>query len=369
MQIPFLDIKSNYISIKKEIDEAVSRVFEVGQFVGGEEVKSFEKKFAQYHGMNHCIPTGNGTDSLFAILKMLGVGSGDEVITPAWSWISTSETISATGATPIFADADSNTFNISVADAERKISKKTKVIMAVHLYGQPCNMEGLQKLCDQHNLILMEDCAQAHGAKRNGKMVGTFGKASSFSFYPTKNLGAYGDAGCMLANDEQLAINLRRFVNHGGLTKDEHIMEGTNSRMDPLQAAVLQVKLNYLSDWNEKRILIAKRYREKLEGISSIQLPQTDEGNHHVFHLFVIRAKQRNELKKFLETKGIGTMIHYPSALPFEPAYKQFNFQLKDFPVAAQLQDEVLSLPCHPEMTEAMVDYVVECVKEFYAMP
>ena len=367
MQIPFLDIKSNYLSIKNEIDEAVSRVFQAGQFVGGDEVKSFEKKFAEYHGVKHGISTGNGTDALFGILKMLGVGPGDEVITPAWSWISTSATVSATGATPVFADADLNTFNICLADVERKISKKTKVIMAVHLYGQSCDMGGLQKLCDQHNLILMEDCAQAHGAKHSNQLVGTFGKASSFSFYPTKNLGAYGDAGFILTNDDELAVKLRRFVNHGGLSKDEHIFEGVNSRMDPIQAAVLQVKLNYLLDWNDKRISIAGRYLEKLRGIASIQLPKLDFNNHHVFHLFVVRTKRRNELKDFLESKGIGTMIHYPTALPFEPAYKLFNFKPQDFPAASSLQQEVLSLPCHPNLSEEMVDYVVECVKEFYA--
>lgn len=365
MQIPFLDIKSHYLSIKDEIDEAIARVFQTGRFVGGIEVKAFEEKFASYHGLKHCVSTGNGTDSLFAILKMLGVGNGDEVITPAWSWISTSETVSATGAKPIFSDADLETFNISIQDVERKISTKTKVVMAVHLYGQCCNMESLQKLCAQNNLILMEDCAQAHGAKRNSQQAGTFGLASSFSFYPTKNMGAFGDAGCMLTNDDELAIKLRRFVNHGGLTKDEHVMEGTNSRMDALQAAILQVKLKYLNSWNEKRIGIANRYRERLGKMESIKLPVSDSGNHHVFHLFVIRSKKRNELKTFLDSKGVGTMIHYPCALPFEPAYSRFNFQQKDFPVAAQLQNEVLSLPCYPEMTEDMVDYICNCIQEF----
>jgi dTDP-4-amino-4,6-dideoxygalactose transaminase len=365
LQIPFLHIKSQYLAIKNEIDEAIARVFASGQFVGGVEVKRFEEKFAAYHGMKHAISTGNGTDSLFAILKMLGIGPGDEVITPAWSWISTSETVSSTGATPIFADADPESFNISISDVERKISPKTKVIMAVHLYGQCCDIGALQKLCSQHNLILMEDCAQAHGAKRNGKFVGTFGVASSFSFYPTKNLGAFGDAGCMLTNDDELAFKLRRFVNHGGLSKDEHLMEGTNSRMDSLQAAILQVKLNHLDGWNEKRISIANRYLKTLSGISSIKLPVTEIDNHHVFHLFVVKTKKRNELQSILKSKGIESMIHYPLALPFEPAYSRFKFSETSFPVAAQLQREVLSLPCHPEMTEAMVDYIGDIVQDF----
>ena len=365
MTIPFLDIKSQYLSIKDQIDEAVARVFRSGKFIGGDEVKSFERKFTEYHGIKHAITTGNGTDSLFAILKMLGVGPGDEVITPAWSWISTSETVSATGAVPIFVDADPNTFNISIPDVERKISLSTKVIMAVHLYGQCCNLEALQNICTKHNLILMEDCAQAHGAKRNNQLAGTFGLASSFSFYPTKNLGAFGDAGCMLTNDDALAIKLRRFANHGGLAKDEHVMEGMNSRMDSIQAAILQVKLEYLTGWNEKRIAIANRYHERLSEIKSIKLPLKDAGNHHVFHLFVIRTPKRNELKSFLESKGIATLIHYPTALPFEPAYSRFNFREQDFPVAAILQKEVLSLPCNPEMTEEMVEFICACVKEF----
>lgn len=365
MKIPFLDIKSQYFSIKEEIDEAINRVFESGQFVGGEEVKSFENNFASYHERRHCISTANGTDSLFTILKMLGSSPGDEVITPAWSWISTAETISATGATPIFADADPETFNISVSDVERKISSRTKIVMAVHLYGQSCDMSTLEKLCINHNLILIEDCAQAHSAKQNDQLVGSFGIASSFSFYPTKNMGAFGDAGCILTNNDELALKLRRFVNHGGLTKDEHLIEGMNSRMDTLQAAVLQIKLKHLNHWNEKRMAIASRYREKLAKTESIILPITGSGNHHVFHLFVIRLQRRDELKLFLESKGVNTMIHYPRALPFEPAYARFNFNEKDFPVAAQLQQEVLSLPCYPEMTDEMVDYICECINEF----
>jgi len=365
LKIPFLDIKSQYLSIKNEIDVAISRVFQSGQFVGGEEVKIFENNFAAYHGMKHCISTGNGTDSLFAILKMLGVGPGDEVITPAWSWISTSETISLTGAKPVFADVDPEAFTLSISDVERKISSKTKAIMTVHLYGQSCDMGALQALCVKKKIILLEDCAQAHGAKQNDQFVGTFGLASSFSFYPTKNMGAYGDAGCILTNNDELALKLRRFVNHGGLNKDEHLMEGINSRMDALQAAILQTKLKHLDNWNEKRVIIANQYKEKLGGMKFIKLPTTNSGNRHVFHLFVIRSKRRDDLKSFLESKGVATMIHYPCALPFEHAYSGFDYSEKDFPVAAQLQGEVLSLPCYPEMTEETVAYISDSIAEF----
>jgi dTDP-4-amino-4,6-dideoxygalactose transaminase len=365
MRVAFLNLATQYQSLKSELDETVQRVLTGGQLVGGPEVRSFEKNFADYHGVSHCISTGNGTDSLFAAIKTNGIGPGDDVITPAWSWISTSETISLAGANPVFADADANTFNLSIADVERKITARTKAIMAVHLYGQCCNLEALQKICVEKKLILIEDCAQAHGAKRNGNLAGTFGQVSSFSFYPTKNLGAFGDAGCLLANDATLATNLRRFVNHGGLTKDEHLLEGMNSRMDVLQAAVLNTKLKYLAGWNSRRQAIAKQYIEQLKSIEAIQLPVTDPGNDHVYHLFVVRSKHRDALKEFLRSQGVETMIHYPKALPFEPAYTSCKFKSEDFPVAHAIQQEVLSLPCHPNLTDAEVAYICDGIKKF----
>lgn len=365
MQIPFNDIKANYLSVESEINEAIAKVLVEGQLIGGPFVKKFEEKFASYLDVKHCISTGNGTDSLFAMLKCIGIGPGDEVLTPAWSWISTSETISLTGATPIFVDADQITFNISPSVAEKKINSKTKAVLAVHLYGQSCDMETLRALCSNHNLILLEDCAQAHGSKYQDKMVGTFGKAASFSFYPTKNLGALGDAGCLITNDDELAIQVRRLVNHGGLSKDEHLFEGVNSRMDTLQAAILSVKLDHLEKWNTRRRAIAKQYQNKLYKLEWLELPNKDDINGHTYHLYVIKCKRRDELKSYLEKNRIGTMIHYPKALPFEPAYSHFNFRPFDFPVAAQLQNEVLSLPCYPEMTDEMVDYVCSIISNF----
>ena len=365
MKIPFNDIKASYLSIESKLNEAIAQVLVGGQFVGGSFVKTFEEKFSAFIGVKHCINTGNGTDSLFAMLKCIGVGPGDEVLTPAWSWISTSETISLAGAIPVFVDADPVTFHISTQDAEKKVTPKTKALLAVHLYGQSCDMEKLQSVCSKKNLVLLEDCAQAHGACYQNRIVGTFGAVSSFSFYPTKNLGALGDAGCVLTNDDELAINLRRFVNHGGLKKDEHLFEGINSRMDALQAAILSVKLVYLEKWNKRRNVIAQQYQNKLSGIDWLTLPTTGEGNKHIYHLFVVRCKKRNELKAFLEAQGISTIIHYPTALPFEPAYSRFNFKLSDFPVAGQMQSEVLSLPCYPEMTDEMVEYICETIKKF----
>ena len=365
MKIVFLDLATQYQQLKTEIDSVIQQVLGKGPLIGGAFVESFEKTFADYHGVNHCISTGNGTDSLFAALKMNGIGPGDEVITPAWSWISTSETISLTGARPVFADVDAESFTISIADIELKITSRTKAVIAVHLYGQCCDMSALQQLCSRHNLILIEDCAQAHGAKQNGKPAGTFSSVSSYSFYPTKNLGAIGDAGCLLPNDDDLAIRLRRFVNHGGLSKDEHLLEGTNSRMDSVQAAVLGVKLKYLNDWNAKRQKIAQLYFEGLKGVDSIELPKTTSGNEHVFHLFVVRSKKRDALKRHLAKSGIETLIHYPTALPFEPAYSHLKFTPKDFPVAYQLQHEVLSLPCHPYLTDAEVAYICHTIRKF----
>ena len=365
MKIPFNDIKGHYLPIKPEIDKAVANVMDIGQFIGGQAVKNFEERFAAYQGVKNCITTGNGTDSLFAMFKALGIGAGDEVLTPAWSWISTSEVVTLAGAAPVFVDANPDTFNISVSDAEKKISPKTKALLAVHLYGQCCHSGDLKSLCEKNNIVFLEDCAQAHGARHHGKLAGTFGKISSYSFYPTKNLGAFGDAGCLLTNDDELAIRLRRFVNHGGLTKDEHLFEGVNSRMDAMQAAVLTAKLPYLEKWNSRRKEIAGLYKRKLENINRLTLPDTANDTDHVYHLFVIRCKKRDELKSFLESNGIGTMIHYPRALPFEPAYSRFNFKLSDFPVAAQLQNEVLSLPCYPEMTDEMVEYICATISKF----
>ena len=365
MKIPFLNLAQLNHSIKAEIDEAIQKVLLSGQLVGGDTVKSFEKNFADYHGAKHCISTGNGTDSLFAALKRIGVGPGDEVITPAWSWISTSETISLTGAKPMFADVDEKTFLLSAMDVEKKITSQTKAVLAVHLYGQCCDIEALQAICTKHHLILIEDCAQAHGTKRNGRMAGTFGNISSFSFYPTKNLGALGDAGCLLTNDDAMALKLRRFVNHGGLSKDEHLMEGMNSRMDSMQAAVLNMKLKYLETWNERRRAIASVYNTQLKNISELKLPTEDNGNQHVYHLYVIRTARRDELKSYLAEQGVETMIHYPQALPFEPAYARFNFKAQDFPVAHQLQQEVLSLPCNPMMMDEETEYICAMMKKY----
>lgn len=365
MRIPLLNLSLQNQALKQELGDAINKVLDNGPLIGGSFVKAFEKNFADFHGVKHCVSTGNGTDSLFAALKMSGIGVGDEVITPAWSWISTSETISLTGAKPVFVDVNENSFTISIQDVERKLTKRTKAIIAVHLYGHCCDMVALQKICSVNNLVLIEDCAQAHGAKQNEKLAGTFGQIASFSFYPTKNLGAVGDAGCLLTNPDDLANRLRRFVNHGGLTKDEHAMEGMNSRMDAIQAAVLGIKLKYLNTWNARRRTIAQQYFERLKSVETIQLPMVLEDNEHVFHLFVIRTQKRDALKNHLANYEIETMIHYPKALPFEAAYAALGHTCADFPIAHQLQNEVLSLPCHPYLIDKEVDYICDAIQKF----
>ncbi len=364
--IPFVDLRLQYESIQAEIDQAVKEVFTNAQFIGGEPVKKFEQEFSTLLGVKHCIGTGNGTNSLFLILKALGIGPGDEVITPAFSCIPSSECITLTGATVVFADVDKAYYTLDPADVERKITSKTKAVIAVHLYGQAAPLAQLKTICDKHKIHLVEDCAQAHLTKENGKFAGTIGIASAFSFYPTKNLGAYGDAGCIVTQDERLAETLRRLANHGALKKDDHQVEGTNSRLDTLQAAILSVKLKHLKKWNEQRAAIALQYSAALKNISGITAPSIAPSSEHTFHIYAIRSGQRDGLQKHLTSQGIETLIHYPKALPFTPAYTHKKHSESDFPVSARLQNEVLSLPVYPGLTNAQVTAVVENINSYF---
>lgn len=364
--IPFVDLRLQYESIQSEIDQAIKEVFTKAQFIGGEPVKKFEQEFSSVIGTKHCIGTGNGTDSLFLILKALNIGLGDEVITPAFSCIPSAECVSLTGATPVFADVDEHFYTIDPKEVERKITKKTKAVIAVHLYGQAAPLTELKTLCDKHNLFLIEDCAQAHLTKEQDRFAGTIGIASAFSFYPTKNLGAFGDAGCVVTSDDRLAEKIRRLANHGALKRDDHELEGTNSRLDSLQAAVLFVKLKHLRTWNQQRKDIAAMYTSVLGNIADIQTPSVRTNSTHTFHIYAIRAKQRDALKKHLLNQGIETLIHYPQAVPFTKAYQQRNYTASDFPVAAALQNEVLSLPMFPGLKSSQVTTVAENVKNYF---
>ena len=346
MNIPFLDLFAQYQSIRPEIDTAIARVIRNSSYIGGEEVKGFEKEFAAWLGIEHCVGCANGTDSMEILLEAMGVGPGDEVIVPAMTWIATSEAPTRVGATPIFADILPKYYTIDPEDVVRKITKRTKAIIPVHLYGLPAEMMELMEIAKAHNLKIIEDCAPAHGATYRKKKVGTLGHAASFSFYPGKNLGAYGDAGAMVTNDQELASRVKMIASHGQLKKKhEHLLEGRNSRLDGIQAAVLRTKLSHLNDWIVKRREIANYYNKHLSSTDLI-LPQTPSYSMHAYHLYVVKSDQRDELLKAMNDQGVQTAIHYPKALPFIEIYqKRFSHIPKDFPVAHELQSKILSFP------------------------
>ncbi|MCU0362797.1 MAG: DegT/DnrJ/EryC1/StrS family aminotransferase [Bacteroidales bacterium] len=361
--IPLVDLELQHQEIRAEIDKAVSACIDEGNFIRGRNVTVFERAFAEYLKTGNCISCGNGTDALEIILKSLDIGPGDEVIVPALTWIATAEAVNNAGAEPVFADILENTFTIDPLSAEKKITAKTKALIAVHLYGCPADMEQLGKLASDHGLFLIEDCAQSHGAEFRGAKTGTFGIAAAFSFFPSKNLGAFGDAGAIVTNDSEIARRARMIANHGQLEKrHNHIIVGRNSRLDSLQAAVLIVKLPYLDQWNENRIALADAYMGLLTGNGMLSLPAVPGNMKHVFHLFVVRSKRRELLMKHLENNMIGCGIHYPSALPFLAAYSYKQHQGWEFPVALEASREVLSIPLYPGMTEEQVRKVANAI-------
>ena len=366
MKIPFVDLKAQYKTIKNEIDDAIQSVIDETAFIKGKYVGKYEKEYAEKYGVKHCIGVANGTDAIYVSLKALGIGKGDEVITVANSWISTSETITQAGARPVFVDIDPAYYTIDHRLIEDKITPKTSAIIPVHLFGQPAEIKKIEQICEKHNLHLVEDCAQAHFAEYKGQKVGTFGIAGTFSFFPGKNLGAYGDAGAIITNDDDFAVKARMYANHGALIKHKHEVEGINSRLDGMQAAVLSVKLKYISGWNEKRLKNALLYNKLLTDIDSIAVPGINENVKHVFHLYVIRTDKRDALQKYLSEKGISTGIHYPTPLPLLPAYKYLNHTPSDFPIASDYMDKILSIPMFPELTEEQIQYIADCIKEFY---
>lgn len=366
MNIPFVDLKAQYNSIKNEIDQAMAEVLAKTAFIGGPFAKSFEKKFAQFCGVEHCVGVGNGTDALFIALKALGIGAGDEVITAANSFIATSEAITATGAKVVFVDINPRTYNIATDQIEDKITSRTRAIIPVHLFGQPVDMDPVFELAKKHGLKIVEDAAQAHGAAYKGRKVGSMGDAACFSFYPGKNLGAYGDAGAIVTNDEKLALKARMIANHGRTEKYNHEMEGVNSRMDGFQGAILDVKLTHLAEWTEMRRKNAYLYNEYLKG-TGLLTPVEINDVKAVYHLYVVRVakEQRDDFQSFLKSKGISTGIHYPIALPNLTAYKYLGHTEADFPEASKASHEIVSLPMFPELKEIQIAYVAEQVKGF----
>jgi dTDP-4-amino-4,6-dideoxygalactose transaminase len=367
MKVPFIDLKAQYLSIQGEIDAAIHDIISNTAFIGGKPVNDFEAAFAELYGIDHCISVANGTDSLYIIMKMLGIGVGDEVITVANSWISSSETISQTGAKPVFVDIDPNYYSLNEHLLEAAITSKTKAIMPVHLHGQSVNMDEVMRLANKYNVLVIEDCAQSHFSEFKGKRVGTFGIAASFSFYPGKNLGAYGDAGAIITNDGSLAEKCNMYARHGALKKHEHQIEGINSRLDGLQAAILSAKLPHILDWTSARIGCADTYDQFLNGIPSIVTPKRRENTMHSYHLYVIRAEKRDELAQHLKSCNIETAIHYPTALPNLKAYAYLGHRPEDFPIATAYQSQILSLPIYPELSRSQIEYVVDCIKSFYS--
>jgi dTDP-4-amino-4,6-dideoxygalactose transaminase len=365
MKIPFVDLKAQYFSIKSEIDEAISQVIENTTFVGGKPVNDFEEAFSSLYGVKHVISCGNGTDSLYILMKMLGIGPGDEVITVANSWISSSETITQTGAKPVFIDIDPDYYSMDKSLLEDAITSKTKAVIAVHLQGQMCAIDEIKEICEKNGLWLIEDCAQSHFSEYKGVRAGLTGIAGSFSFYPGKNLGAYGDAGCIITNDDALAEKCRLYARHGGLVKHQHKIEGINSRMDCLQAAILTVKLAHIHKWTKQRIDNAKKYNLFLKDIPEVVLPKIRPDSKHTFHLYVIRTKNRNELFEYLKKQGIECAIHYPVALPFLECYKYLGYSYDQFPIAARYQNEILSIPMYPELNEEMIVTVCKEIIKF----
>jgi dTDP-4-amino-4,6-dideoxygalactose transaminase len=365
MNVPFVDLKAQYLALKSEIDPAIHAVLDQTAFIGGKYVDDFERAYAEKYGVKHCVSCANGTDAIFITLKALGIGPGDEVITAANTFIATAEPITETGAKPVFVDNDAY-FHLDPALIEAKITPRTKAVIAVHLYGQPADIAAIQAVCDKHDLRLVEDCAQSHFATYHGQMTGTFGVAGTFSFYPGKNLGAYGDGGAVITNDDALARKARLFANHGSLQKYVHEIEGVNSRLDAIQAVVLRVKLGYIDDWNRARNSHARKYNELLAEVYGITCPQLRTDSFHIFHLYVIRAPRRDELAAFLKTKGIATGIHYPFALPYMPAYGYLGHKPSDFPIAHAWQGQLLSLPMYPELTEAQILHVTDTIREFF---
>jgi len=366
MNVPFVDLKAQYLTLKSEIDNAIKSVIDETAFVGGKYTADFENAFARAYNVKHCIGVANGTDAIFLTLKMLGIGAGDEVITVANSWISTSETISQAGAKPVFVDIERDYFTIDTALIEEKITPRTKAIIPVHLYGQMAKIDDIKNICQKHKLFLIEDCAQSHFAEYNGQYAGTYGLAATFSFYPGKNLGAYGDGGAVITNDDELASKIRMYANHGALKKHQHQIEGINSRLDGIQGAILSVKLPHIHDWNNARLHNALIYNELLADVAQVKTPKIRENGKHIFHVYELRVENREKLIEYLNSHNIQTAIHYPVPLPFMPAYSYLNHNKREFPVAAEYMNQILSLPMYPELTASQITYVVDTIKAFY---
>lgn len=363
IKIPLTDLKTHHELIKEEILGALNKVINSSMFILGDEVFLFEKEFAKYCQAKYAVGVDSGLSALELGMRALGIGAGDEVLTPANSFIASSSAISFTGATPVFVDCELNTYNIDIKDTEKKLTKKTKAIMPVHLYGQPVDMSEIKQFARAYKLYIIEDACQAHGAYYKNRRVGSFGDIAAFSFYPGKNLGAWGDAGCLVTNKRKIYETVSAMRNYGQRRKYYHEFLAWNRRMDTLQAAVLLIKLKHLDRWNKMRQDVAEGYRQELSNLP-IKLPGVAENRTHVYHQFVIRAKRRNYLQKYLQSKRISTGIHYPIPIHLQKVYSHLGYKKGDFPVTEALSIEILSLPMYPELTETQVKFIANCIKE-----
>ncbi len=366
MNIPLVDLKAQYQAIKPDIDAAIKRILDNTSFVMGKEAIAFETAFSDYMQVKHTIGVGNGTEALYLAMLALGIGPGDEVITTPHTFIATVEPIVQLGATPVFIDIDPVTYNIDPTLIEAAITDNTKAIIPVHLYGQSADMPAIKAIADKHNLPIIEDAAQAHGGEYDGQRMGHWGVTTCFSFYPGKNLGAYGEAGAIITNDDDMAEKLRLLRDHGSQSKYEHVVIGYNVRIDAIQAAILAVKLNYIEEWTELRRQHAAAYNRALAGIPGIVTPAEDKNVRHVYHLYVIRVPgDREKMLNYLHEKGIGAGLHYPTPLHLQPALSFLGHKEGDFPHAEAVASSIISLPMYPELKPEYIDSIAETLSGY----
>lgn len=366
MRVPLTDLEKLHSPIRDEINEAIKKIIDDNSYILGTYVEDFEKNFAAAHDVKHCIGVSSGTAANHLILWSLGIGAGDEVIIPANTFIATAWGAVLCGAIPVFADCENQSYNLDWKKIENKITKKTKAITAVHLYGQPADMDEIRKISEKHNLILVEDAAQSHLAEYKGKKVGELSRAASFSFYPGKNLGAFGEAGAVTTDDDELAKKIRMMRDHGSGKKYHHDIFGHNYRMEAIQGAVLGIKLKHLKNWTEQRRTAAEIYFENLKTTDEILLPGEMNYSKHVYHQFVIQTKQRDELSKFLNDNGISTALHYPVPLHLQKCFAKYGYKRGDFPQSEKLAEECLSLPVYPDLSREQIVYVCDKIKHFF---
>jgi len=365
MQLQMVDVVGQYRGIRQEVDAAVARVMESGQFILGKDVGEFECDAAGYLGVRYAVGCASGTDALQVAMMALGIGPGDEVITSLFTVVATTETIALLGAKPVYVDIDPLTYNIDPALIEAAVTPRTKAVIPVHLYGQAADMDPIMEVARRRNLRVVEDAAQAMGASYRGKKVCGFGDVGCISYFPSKNLGAFGDAGMVVCNDEHLGELMRMIIVHGSKVRYHHEVLGVNSRLDTLQAVILRVKLKYLDRWNDARRRFAARYSELLRGVP-VTPPATAPGREHIFHQYTVRAPRRDELAAHLKAKGIPHAIYYPIPLHLQRAYAQYGYRAGDFPVTEKAAAEVLSLPMHSELTEEQIVFITDAIREFY---